>query len=295
MQNIKRPSDSILTTGYIPAIIEDLNDTMSGPVKKLHRRKQRRNEGQSHSGFWTLNIAGCEFYIRNIKRFTLCALLLICFLGCYSTEVVKIKTIVDSKIDMRKYKNIAVIDLINSRENEPATQGAILARMIRKQLAKSKDFHVLDEKTIYMRLGEEINKDKIEDPNALIRICNQLGADAIIVGMFNFYQINQAVPYIVERYSSRTGQYRPETRTYIQGVYRLSIHIKLMDGATGKTIFDHTPPVEERPKLGSSWALPLPDSKADSTNLRGMASKPVSSFVLSLVPHYEYEKRILAR
>ena len=52
-----------------------------------------------------------------------------------------------------------------------------------------------------------------------------------------------------------------------------------MDGATGETIFDHTPPVEEKPKLGSSWALQLPDSKADSTNLRGMASKQVRSFL----------------
>ena len=266
---------------------------MNVPAKDPNRK---RNEGRFHFTFWTMKASNSKLYISNITRFAFCILLLICFLGCYKTEIVKIKTIVDSKVDMTKYKNIAVMDLIDSRENEITTSGTILARMIRKQLGKSKEFHVLDEKTINLRLEEEINKKKIEDPDALINICNQLEADALIVGTFDFYQMNQATPYIVERYSSSTGQYRPETRTYVQGLYRLSFHVKLVDGTTGETIFNYTPPVEERPKVGSTLGLPLPDiGKADPAVLRVMASRPLSKFVLSLVPHYEHEQRALVR
>jgi len=266
---------------------------MSVPAKGPNRK---RNEEQFHPGFWILKIANSKLHIPNITRFVFCAILLTYFLGCYKTEVVKIKVIVDSKVDMRKYKDIAVMDLIDIRENAITTQSAVLARMIRKQLEKSKEFHVLNEKSTYLRLEEEINKEKIADPDALIRICSQLGADALIVGTFDFYQMNQSTPYIIERYSSSTGQYRPETRTYIQGIYRLSFNVKIVDGTTGKTIFSYTPPVEERPKVGGAWGLPLPDiGKADPAVLRIMASRPLSSFVLSLVPHYEYEQRMLAR
>ena len=252
---------------------------MNVPVKRL---KPKRSKERSH--------------IRNITRFAFCALLLIYLSGCYKAEVIKIKTIVNSKVDMREYKKVAVMDLVDSRENTLTNQGEILARMIRKQLGKSKDFHVLSEKDTYLRLAEKLDKDKISKSDVLVSICNQLGVDALIVGTFNLRQMSHAVPYIVERYSSNTGRYVPETRTYIQGVYRLSFHAKLVDGKTGETVFDYAPPIEERPKLSTTLGLPLPDDgNVDPEILRRIAARPVNNFVLSLVPHYEYEKRILVR
>ena len=239
---------------------------MNVPVKRLRPKRSKE-----------------QLHIRNITRFAFCALLLIYLAGCYKAEVIKIKTIVNSKVDMRKYKKVAVIDLVDNGENALTNQGEILARMIRKQLGKSKDL-------------QKIDKDKISKSDVLVSICNQLEVDALIVGTFDLRQINQPVPYIVERYSSNTGRYVPETRTYIQGVYRLSFHTKLVDGKTGETVFDYAPPIEERPKLSTTLGLPLPDSgNVDPEVLRRIAARPVNNFVLSLVPHYEYEKRILVR
>jgi len=225
----------------------------------------------------------------------LCFMSCISILGCYGTETIKIKVRVNSKVDMRKYSTIAVMDFINSRNDSPGDQGRTLARMVRKQLKNSKEFIILDERSMYMMLDEEIDKDKIEDPNALVSICNQMGVDALIVGTFDFYRLNQPTPYIVESYSPSTGRYRPETRTYIQRVYRFSLHAKVVDGTTGETIFDHIPPLEERPEFRSAWGLSLSESGSDSTSLRSIAARPVRAFVLSLIPHYEYEQRILAR
>jgi hypothetical protein len=246
-------------------------------IRKLNRRRRANN--QHCKAQLPLYIGFCT----------------LCILGCFGTETVRVRVRVDSKIDMSKYKVVAVMDLVDVRDNSPTDEGKTLARIIRKQLKKSKGFQILDEKTMYLRLEEEIDKSKIEDPDALISICDQLGVDALIVGTFDFYRMNQPVPYIVESYSPRTGSYSPETRTYIQRVSRLSLHAKLVDGATGKTILDYTPPVEERPELRSAWGLNLSGGGSGSASLRSIAARPVADFILSLIPHYEYERRILAR
>jgi hypothetical protein len=196
---------------------------------------------------------------------------------------------------MKDYQNIAVMDFIDSRGNSPTDQGKILARMLRRRLRKSKEFHILSERDMYLRLEAGINGDKIGDPDVLISVCDQLGADALIVGAFDFRRTDQPVPYIIERYSPRTGRYGPETRTYVQRVHRLSLRARVIDGTTGKTIFDYVSPPEERPELRNVWGFPLSGSGSDPTNLRSMAARPVANFALSLIPHYGYERRILAR
>ena len=242
-----------------------------------------------------LDFGSLALKIKNRSRLVSCVFLLICILGCYGTETVKIRVRVDSKVDMKKYSAIAVMDFIDSRKNSPTDQGKTLARMIRKRLRGSKELRVSDERSMYQILEQEIGKDEIADPNALISICDQLGVDALIVGTFDFYQMNQPMPYIVERYSPQTGKYRPETRTYIQKVYRLSLNAKVVDGTTGETIFDYAPPVEEKPELRSVWGLPFSGEGSDPANVRSVAARPVAAFVLSLIPHYEYERRILVR
>jgi hypothetical protein len=227
-----------------------------------------------------------------LRFFALC---FICVLGCSGTEVVKVKVRVDSEADMRNYKTIAVMSFINSRDDSTTDQGEILARMIRKQLGGSKEFEVLDEKNVYLRLEEELNKSKIESPDVLVSISDQLGSDALIVGTFDFYQLNQPVPYIVQRYSPSTGRYNPETRTYIQRVNRLLIHAKVVDGKTGETIFDYSPPLEEKPEYGDSWGFPFSSGNSDPEALRNIAARTVKAFVLKLIPHYEYERRIIVK
>jgi hypothetical protein len=227
-----------------------------------------------------------------LRFFALC---LICVLGCSGTEVVKIKVRMDSEADMKNYKTIAVMSFIDSRDDSTTDQGGILARMIRKQLKGSKEFEVLDEKSIYLRLEEELNKSKIESPDVLVAIADQLGADALIVGTFDFYQLNQPVPYIVRRYSPSTGRYNPETRTYIQRVNRLLIRAKVVDGKTGETIFDYSPPPEEKPEYRDSWGFPFSSGSSDPEALRTTAFRTVKAFALKLIPHYEYERRIIVR
>jgi len=227
----------------------------------------------------TLCLASCAVYLMS---------------GCYyGIEPVNIKVKVDSKIDMSKYRTIAVMDFIDNKDKSDEDCGRILARMIRKQLKDSKEFQVLDERTIYAVLGEGVDKDKIEDPNTLVSMCQQVGADALIIGTFDFYQINQPVPFAYERYSSGTGRYSPGARTYVQKMQRLSFRARLIDGATGKTILDYAPPSEERPEYRNFLELPFSNSKPDPSNLRNIAVRPVKNLVQSLIPHYEDERRIL--
>jgi len=68
-----------------------------------------------------------------------------------------------------------------------------------------------------------------------------------------------------------------------------------VDGKTGDTVFDYSPPHEEKPEFRSFWDLPFSEDESDSTSLRSVAARPVSVFVLNLIPHYEYERRLLAR
>lgn len=237
-----------------------------------------------------------SIHMPNALRFVLCVLCLGCFLGCFGTEAVRIKVGINSKVDMKKYKTIAVLDFVDSRSNSLTDDGKTLARMVRKQLESGKDLNILDEKTINLNLSEVIDKDKIKNPEVLVSIADQLGADALIVSTFEFRQINQPMPYIVEQYSPRTGRYTPDTRTYVRRTQRLSFHAKLIDGRTGETVFDYAPRIEERPESRRAWGLPLSgESRTKRTGLRGMAARPVATFVLSLVPHYEYERRTLVR
>ena len=222
-----------------------------------------------------------------------CFLSLICFIGCYSTESVNITVRMDSKVDMRKYHSIAILNFFDKKSKPNEDQGKILARMIRKQLKNSKDFQVLDERN--MDLDTDIHEDDIKDSSILASICNQLGVDALIVGEFEFSQRYQPVPYIVERYSSQTGKYVPEGRTYVQRTYSFLFHAQVVDGATGETIYDYSPRTEERPDYNSSGLGLLLDKTNDPANLRAIAAKSVTNFVLSLVPHSERERRILVK
>jgi len=247
-----------------------------------------------------LKILSLVFDMQNQKRLRLmsyvfCLLPFALFLGCYGGESVKIKVLMDSKIDMQKYRTIAVMDFIDTRDNSVTDQGTILARMVRKQLRRSKEFQVLDEKDIDLVLDEEIDKDRIEEPEFLISISDQLEADALIVGTFDFYQMDQPVSYMVERYSPKTRRYNPETRTYVQRVNRLALHIKVVNGSTGKTILDYTPASRDVPELRSIWGQALSGSGSSPATLRGIAAGPLTAFVLNLVPHYQHEQRKLAR
>lgn len=215
------------------------------------------------------------------------------FSGCYATEVIEIKIGVDSKIEMKKYKTIAVMDFIDKKSKTNEINGKIIARMIRKQLKANKDFTILEEKSMEFEGG--LNEDDINDPKFLTSISSQLGVDALIIGDFEFYQKYQSVPYIAERYSSTTGKYTPEGRSYIQKVYGFAFRAKVIDGLTGETVFNFTPRAEERPEYRESLSLPFSDGTNDPANLRNMAVKPVNNFVLSLVPHYEKERRSLIK
>jgi hypothetical protein len=201
---------------------------------------------------------------------------------------------VDSKVDMKKYKTVAVLDFVDAKKDSTTEQGKVLARMIRKKLRDSKEFNVISEGNINLILEEELDKERIEDAEFIKSICETLNADALIVGTFDFYQMAQPVPYIAERYYPSSGTYSPEARTYIQKVNHFTLHAKVIDGKNGATIYDHSPSSVEAPEYGSSW-LSLFSNTSDSSSLRSIAIRPIASLILNLIPHYEYERRILVR
>ncbi|HGE70006.1 TPA: hypothetical protein ENX78_04165 [Candidatus Poribacteria bacterium] len=227
-------------------------------------------------------------------RFYIIALLVtLLFLGCYSTENVNITVRVDSKVDMRKYRTIAVMDFVDKSSKSANDNGKLIARMIRKQLKKSKDFQILEERN--MTIESEVHENELDDLNVLVSLGNQLGVDALIVGSFEAYQRYQSIPYIVDRYSTSTGKYVPEGRTYYQKTYVFSFHAQLIDVADGKIVYEYSPRPEERPEYRSGFGLPFTDGSNDPANVRAMAVRPVTNFVLSLMPHYETERRILVK
>jgi hypothetical protein len=74
---------------------------------------------------------------------------------------------------------------------------------------------------------------------------------------------------------------------------RLLLHITVVDGATGEIIFSYTPASKDIPELRSVWGFSLAGSGSDPATLRGIATGPVTNFVLNLIPHYQYEEREL--
>jgi len=237
----------------------------------------------------TLPVRYLRLYVLRFKILIFCFFLSLS--GCYSynTEIVNIKVKVDSKVSMSKYSSLAVIGFSDMKNKHGEEYGKVLSRMIRKQLKESENFKVLDERDTLF--GDELGSD---DPETLVDISKQLDVDALIVGKYDFGQRYQAVPYIAERYYP-ASRYRPEGRTYIQKVYYLKFYAKLVDGTTGETIFEFSPPMEERPDYSNSTGLPFLSSSAEPSNLRTIAAKSVKNFVLSLMPHYEKERRILVR
>lgn len=244
----------------------------------------------------------CKIY-RNTRRSIYNKFLFIAFitlyfvflLSCsrYNIESVNINVKVNSKVDMRNYHTIAVIDFFDIKGKLGKEYGELLARMVRKQLMENKDFKVLEKKDI--ELDEEIDPSIIDNKESLINLCNQIGVDAIILGKYEFGQRYYAVPYIVERYSPRTNRYTPEGRTYIQKAYYLKFHAMVIDGKNGEVIYDFAPPVEERTKYPGSSGLPFSSDSDDPANLRAIAGKPVRNFVLSLIPHQKSETRLLVK
>lgn len=211
----------------------------------------------------------------------------------YNVEPVNISVKMNSKVDMRNYRSIAVINFFDMKGKERKEYGELLARMIRKQLKENKDLKVIERKEI--EIDEEIDPSIIDDKESLINLCKSVGVDAIIVGKYEFGQRFYAVPYIVERYSPRTNRYTPEGRTYIQKVYYLKFHAKVIDGRNGEVIFDYAPPVEERTDYSGSSGLPFSSGSDDPSNLRAIANKPIRNFVLNLIPHQKNETRMLVK
>lgn len=240
-----------------------------------------------------------KFVIKNKPSkilFAFLALLcLLCLPSCfrYNTESVSINVRMNSKVHIENYRSIAVIDFFDMKGKLGKEYGELLARMVRKQLKENKDLKVLEKKDIEM--NEEIDQSIIDDKESLINLCNSIGADAIIIGKYEFGQRFYAAPYIVERYSPRTNRYTPEGRTYIQKVFYLKFHAMVIDGKNGEVIFDYAPPVEERTDYTGSSGLPFSSGSDDPSNLRVIANKPIRNFVLSLIPHQRTETRMLVK
>ncbi len=232
------------------------------------------------------------------SKFLLVSFIIFCFaylLSCskYNLESVNINVKVNSKVDMKNYRSIAVINFFDMKGKPGKEYGELLARMVRKQLMENKNLRVLEKKD--MELDEEIDPGIIDDKESLINLCNQLGVDAIILGKYEFGQRFYAAPYIVERYSPKTNRYIPEGRTYIQKAYYLKFHAMVVDGKNGEVIFDFAPPVEERTEYPGSSGLPFSSGSDDPANLRSIASKTIKNFVLNLIPHQKSETRILVK
>jgi hypothetical protein len=183
-----------------------------------------------------------------------------------------------------------VLDFVNLRGGND-NHGKLISRMIRKQLKDN--FNVLDERDTLV--DTTTIKDIISNTEAVLSIAKQLDVDAIIIGGYEFGERYQAIPYIVDRYSPRTGRLTPEGRTYIQRLYYLKFQAKVIDAKTGEVIFDYSPAIEEKPDYGSSSNLPFSDDLSDASNIRNIAFKPVRNFVMSVTPHYEVERRILVK
>lgn len=211
----------------------------------------------------------------------------------YNIEPVNISVKMDSKVDMRNYRSIAVINFFDMKGKGKKEYGELLARMVRKQLMENKDLKILERRDIEM--DEEIDPSIIDDKESLKNLCNQIAVDALIIGKYEFGQRFYAAPYIIERYSPRTNRYTPEARTYIQKVYYLKLHCLVIDGKNGDVIFDFAPPVEERVEYSGSSGLPFSSGSDDPANLRAIANKPIRNFVLSLIPHQKNETRILVK
>lgn len=216
---------------------------------------------------------------------------LLWLVGCaqYNAEVVNIEVKVDAKVDMNKYSTISVLDFVNLR-GDNHEHGKLISRVVRRQLREN--FKVVDEGDL--SVDPSSIRSAMKEPELLAPIMKSFDVDAIIIGGYEFGERYHAIPYILERYSPRTGRIIPEGRTYLQRSYYLRLQIKIIDTKTGEVIFDYSSPLEERVDYNRSAGLSF-EGTGMSSFLRSMINRPVRDFVMNLTPHYETERRILVK
>lgn len=223
----------------------------------------------------------------------LCFFALVSF-SCSNATKVLIKVKVPSEIDVDKYSKIAVIPFLND-ENKNEKWGEDIAFLFRRYLGKSKKFSVLDVKDTKLALeGEKIEQLTLQDKDKLIDLGGELGVDALIVGTYRFYNINEPRRLYYDRYSARLQRYITDTVTYFHKTYVLSLNISIVDSNTGEVVWSDKfeQSASENHNIGT---LIISGISGDNSVIKRLASRAASDFMRKIAPHYETEERILVR
>ncbi|HID56554.1 TPA: hypothetical protein EYP37_08495 [Candidatus Poribacteria bacterium] len=223
-------------------------------------------------------------------------LILSLFLGCGGAEKVWIEVNVPSQLDISRYRSIAVLPLVPlEKDKKDKNRGESISYFIRGEIAKVKGVNLIDAQITWRTLeGERITLQTLENPEQMVDICGELGADAVIAGTYKLYHISEPRRYYVERYSPQLRQYVTQAITYYEKTYYLKLHLMLIDSKTGKPIFDeeYEPSYSEAHNIGS---LILSEVSQDSPAVERLTLDALSQFLKKIAPHYEREERYLLR
>ncbi len=160
------------------------------------------------------------------------------FCGVFSGEVKIYPT-----VDLGKYKKVTIIDFEPAPENP--NSGKDVSKLVASELRK-KGFEVIEGKEVEKVL-ENLNLKKSEiTENALSKIGEALGVDAIVIGKVPRYEGREAggVSHYHRPADPRQTQF-PTIRIF----YTISIELKMLDPKTGSILMEGREDVQESSNL----------------------------------------------
>ena len=215
--------------------------------------------------------------------------------GCSSTVTVPVRVKVAAELDLRKHDRVAVIPFVDKENRLNAEQLEELTELLRQNLSRIPNFNVQPGLTTRELLeSEDLNADTLRDPDHVRNWGGALNTPAVITGIVRYYSVTAPRQHYVERYSFQLQRYVTEVETYLARTHYLNVEFTVWDSETGTALlpFKRNRQVEE---TESVVGYVVREAMGTSSLLNRLIREPLRDFSRRIMPHYEYEERVLAR
>jgi len=209
--------------------------------------------------------------------------------------IVPVRVKVAAELDVQKYNRIAVIPFVDKENRLSSEQLDELTELLRQNLVRIPNLSVQPGLTTRELLeNEELNAETVHNPENIRNWGGVLNTPAVITGVVRYYSVTAPRQHYVERYSFQLQRYVTEVETYLARTHYLHIELTVWDSETGSVLlpFKRSRQVEE---TESVVGYIVREATGTSSLLSRLIREPLRDFSRRIMPHYEYEERVLVR
>lgn len=223
------------------------------------------------------------------------AVCLAMFAGCSSTVSVPVRVKVAAELDLVKYDRIAVIPFVDKENRLTREQLDELAELLRQNLSRIPNLNVQPGLTTRELLeNEDLNAEKLRDPDHIRNWAGVLNTPAVVTGVVRYYSVTAPRQRYVERYSFQMQRYVTEVETYLARTHYLNVELAVRDGENGTALLPFKR-IRQAEETDTVIGYVVREATGASSLLNRLIRAPFRDFSRQIMPHYEYEERILAR